>query len=69
MFENEDASPFYMTEKMLKKYLDDPKILQKDIEFVFVASCHSENISRLFHKLKVRHVICIKEEDTINDKA
>lgn len=40
-----------------------------EIEFVFVASCYSERIARLFHKLGVKHVICIREDDPIKDKA
>ena len=58
IFEKEDGTPYYLTEKILKNLLDTSGA---EIEFVFVASCHSEKTARLFHTLGARHVICIKE--------
>ena len=66
VFENDDGTAYYLTEQRLKDLLYSSENM---IEFVFVASCHSEKTARLFHKIGVKHVICIKEDERINDKA
>lgn len=45
------------------------KSIAQDLQFVFVASCHSEKIATIFHKMGVPHVICIEQSMRMNDKA
>ena len=66
VFENDDGTSYYLTEKILERLL---RSSESQIEFVFVASCHSEKTARLFHNVGAKHVICIKEDERINDKA
>lgn len=40
-----------------------------DLQFVYVASCHSEQVGRIFLEAGVPHVICIDQNETILDKA
>mgnify|MGYP000102426287 CR=1 FL=1 len=40
-----------------------------DLQFVYVASCHSEQVGRIFLEAGVPHVICIQQSETILDKA
>jgi len=39
------------------------------LKFVFLASCHSEFAGFLFHFAGVEHVICVKQNEEIYDKA
>ena len=39
------------------------------LQFVFVASCHSEQVGEIFLKAGIPHVICIDQNQTILDKA
>jgi hypothetical protein len=39
------------------------------IEFVFVASCHSEFAGKVFFNAGAKHVICVKQDSTIDDNA
>jgi hypothetical protein len=58
IFENEhDGTPFYLSEMKLKALLEENN---SEIQFVFVASCHSEKTARLFHQAGAKHVICIR---------
>ena len=40
-----------------------------EIQFVFVASCHSENMAAIFRRAGVKHVICIREDHPVSDDA
>lgn len=40
-----------------------------ELQFVYVASCHSEQVGRIFLEAGVPHVICIDQNETILDKA
>ena len=40
-----------------------------ELQLVFVASCHSENVGKIFHNAGVKHVICIREKQKISDEA
>ena len=66
IFENQDGLPFYLSETKLKSLLD---TCNTPIQFVLIASCHSEKIGRVFHKAGAKHVICIRENDAIMDEA
>lgn len=39
------------------------------LQFVYVASCHSEQVGKVFQEAGVPHVICINQKETILDKA
>jgi hypothetical protein len=39
------------------------------LDFVFIASCHSEFAVDIFRRAGARHVIGIKADSTINDVA
>lgn len=39
------------------------------LEFVFVASCHSEFVGNIFRELGVKHVICINHANEVEDEA
>ena len=45
------------------------KDLNTSLKFVFLASCHSELPGFLFHFAGVQHVICVKQDAEIYDKA
>lgn len=40
-----------------------------ELEFVFVASCHSEFVGRIFQQAGAKHVICIKHSQEVMDDA
>ena len=39
------------------------------LQFVFVASCHSEEVGKIFNEAGIPHVICINKKETVLDKA
>lgn len=43
--------------------------LNRNIKFVFVASCHSKLVGEVFLKAGAEHVICVKREEKILDQA
>jgi len=43
--------------------------LNRQIKFVFVASCHSKLVGEVFLKAGAEHVICVKREEKILDQA
>lgn len=40
-----------------------------NINFVILAACHSENCGKAFQIAGIKHVICIKREEKLNDRA
>jgi hypothetical protein len=64
--QDEDGTPFYLYQKELNDIFSQVK---NKIQFVFVASCHSENMAVIFRKAGVKHVICIREEHPVSDEA
>ena len=48
---------------------DKLKDLPTNLQFVYVASCHSEKVGEIFLKIGVPHLICINQNQTILDKA
>ena len=47
----------------------EPECKPTDLQFVCVASCHSEQVGRIFLDAGVPHVICIDQTQAIKDKA
>ena len=45
------------------------KDLPANLQFVYVASCHSERVGMIFQQTGVPHVICISQNQTILDRA
>lgn len=39
------------------------------LEFVVVATCHSEFVGKIFLEAGARHVICIKQSKEVSDQA
>lgn len=65
VLEDELGQPQYFCQKDLETMLGK----KPTVEFVFVASCHSELIGEAFFKAGAKHVICIKQEHPIMDAA
>ncbi|CDW80630.1 nb-arc domain protein [Stylonychia lemnae] len=68
IFEKEDGSSSYYTETDLKKLLLETYSHQK-LEFVVVASCHSEQVGKIFQNCGAKHVICIDQKTILQDEA
>lgn len=62
----ENGTAHFLTERHIKEFLEDSKCL---LDFVFVASCHSEKAGKTFHRAGAKHVICIREDEKISDEA
>jgi len=56
----EDCKAHLFTEVQLRRQLESEKV---ELQFVFVASCHSEKTGRQFHKAGAKHVICIRQRE------
>ena len=66
VLENDKGSSELVSREQLKKMIRQNKC---DLEFVFVATCHSEFVGRIFQQAGARHVICIKHENEVRDDA
>lgn len=40
-----------------------------ELEFVFVATCHSEFVGKIFQEAGAKHVICIVQDKEVRDDA
>lgn len=40
-----------------------------ELEFVFIATCHSEFVGKIFKEAGAKHVICINESDEVMDDS
>ena len=40
-----------------------------DLEFVVVATCHSEFVGKIFQEVGANHVICILQSEEVEDEA
>ena len=49
-------------QKMIKKN-------KCELQFVVVATCHSEFVGRIFMEAGAKHVICIKQSEEVEDDA
>lgn len=58
IFEQNNGSSSFYTEQDLFELLESTYKHQK-LEFVVVASCHSECVGKIFQKAGAKHVICI----------
>lgn len=65
VFEAANGSAHYISEKKLKSLLKATCKLQ----FVFIASCHSQPIGQIFFNAGVSHVVCVKKMEEIEDQA
>jgi hypothetical protein len=67
IFENqEDGTPYYLSQTRLKTLIQES---ESEIQFVFIASCHSEKTAILFREAGAKHVICIRQDEPIMDLA
>jgi len=66
VFEDEVGCARYVSEKCLSQLLE---ASGTKLEFVFVASCHSQFAGEIFHNAGAKHVICIKRGEKISDDA
>ena len=66
IFETEDGEADLVTEKLLTELIQ-----QSDtkLEFVYVASCHSEFAGEIFLNAGAKHVICIRGDQELSDQA
>lgn len=78
IFEKENgASDFFFLadlKSMLESIKTQVQAIKNDknftmLKFVYVASCHSEEVGKFFIEAGVPHVICIKQTETILDMA
>ncbi|CDW87037.1 UNKNOWN [Stylonychia lemnae] len=68
VFENQKSgSSFFLFEKQLSKLL--VLHMKKELQFVVVASCHSQKCGEIFKKAGAKHVICVQKEKQLNDNA
>lgn len=66
VLETDEGCAHYLAEDQLVKLI---KELNVPLKFIFLASCHSEFAGFLFHFAGVEHVICVKQNEEIYDKA
>ena len=66
LFESDDGEAELVSEKTLGELIDSSKT---KLEFVFVATCHSEFAGRIFLNAGAKHVICVKQSEAIADLA
>jgi hypothetical protein len=66
LFEKEDGEGELMGGKQLDKLL---KSYKTNFEFVFVASCTSEETGKIFIKAGAKHVICVQQSEKVQDSA
>ena len=53
-------------QQMISKYYNKTKC---GLQFVVVATCHSEFVGRIFLEAGAKHVICIKQSEEVEDDA
>ena len=66
LLENESGMSDYYYKNELKMLLE---IWKYNFEVVFVSSCHSQFAGQVFLESGAKHVICIKQDEKILDKA
>ena len=66
VLENDKGDSELVSRQQLKKMIKQNKC---ELEFVFVASCRSEFVGRIFQQAGAKHVICIKNVDKVRDEA
>ena len=66
VFEDEEGTAVYLSEKELKNFIEESGT---KLDFVFVASCHSEFAGHIFHNAGAKHVICVRQGEKILDET
>jgi len=66
IFEDEEGEAHYLSEKELRRLIERSKV---ELQCVIIASCYSGQTAKTFHNAGVNHVICIKEDEKIDDAA
>lgn len=66
VLENEKGGCELVSREQLKKMIRQNKC---ELDFVFVASCHSEEVGTIFQQAGAKHVICIKKQNEVLDDA
>ena len=66
LLENDKGGSELVSAAQLKKIIKQNKC---ELEFVFVATCHSEFLGRIFLQAGASHVICIKHSQEVRDDA
>lgn len=66
LFETDEGDSQLISRTQLKNLLDTTKA---NLDFVFVASCHSEFVGRIFLEAGAKHVICIDHKQEVDDNA
>ena len=54
VFETNDGLAHYITQEKLKEVVS-----STSLQFVFIASCHSQFAGEIFHNAGAEHVICV----------
>jgi len=66
LFETDEGDSQLVSRTQLKKLID---TTGAKLDFVFVASCHSEFVGRIFLEAGAKHVICIDQKNEVDDNA
>jgi hypothetical protein len=66
LFETDEGDSQLVSRQQLKNLVDSSGVR---LEFVFVASCHSEFVGRIFLEAGSHHVICIDQQYEVDDSA
>ncbi len=66
LFETDEGDSQLVSRNQLKKLIERT---EAELDFVFVASCHSEFVGRIFLEAGVKHVICIDHNFEVEDDA
>lgn len=69
ILEDEAGLSVNFFEKSLKDLMNQTKQNNQEPECVFVSSCQSECVGRVFSNAGAKHVICIRKEDKVQDAA
>ena len=66
LLERENGEGELVSAKQLRKLI---KLYTVKLDLVFVAACKSEFVGRIFQQAGARHIICVKENAEVLDKA
>jgi len=66
LFETDEGDSQLVSRTQLKKLIE---LNEAELDFVFVASCHSEFVGRIFLEAGAKHVICINQSNEVEDNA
>lgn len=66
LIENNEGDSHLISRKMLRELILSTKC---ELDFVVVATCHSEFVGRIFLEAGAKHVICVKNSEEVKDQA